>query len=187
MRPRTAALESLHTAALGLWLGVLILAGAAAAILFPTMHSLDPTLREYPAYTGPHWSLAAGTVANRIFNIAGIIEVACAAVFLATLAALLVTRSLTRWAAILRTLITGVLAAAWVLRTIPSARIAAELVAYDHAAHAGDNALAEQHRAVIAAIHPFATNLMAATAILLILALAASLLSTARAPSPEPR
>jgi hypothetical protein len=187
MRPRTAALESLHTAALGLWLGILILAGAAAAILFPTMHSLDPTLREYPAYTGPHWSLAAGTIANRIFNIAGIIEVACAAVFLATLAALLVSRSLPKWAAVLRALTAVAIAAAWVTRMIPTAHIAGRLIAYDRAARAGDNTLAEQHRSIIAADHPLATRLMVAMAILLVLALAASLLSTARAPNPEPR
>src|SRR5690242_5451454 len=85
MSRRVAVLESLHCAALAFWLSAIVLSAGAAAILFPLMHTLDPRLPEYATYTGPHWSLAAGAVANRIFAISGVISLAAAAVALGAL------------------------------------------------------------------------------------------------------
>ena len=53
-----AAAEGLHLAALGAWLGAIVVSGAAAAIIFPTMRSLDPRMPEFGSYQGPHWMIA---------------------------------------------------------------------------------------------------------------------------------
>jgi hypothetical protein len=187
VRLRASTLESVHAAALGFWLGAIILAGAAAAILFPTMHSLDPRLPAYSGYSGPHWSLAAGTVANRIFGVAGVMELFAAAVALASLIALVVSRSLPRWLAALRLLLALAIAITFLLRLIPGARISAELIAYEAAARAGNSALAEQHRQVIAAYHPMATTFLGVTAALILSALVVTLVSTVRDRAPEPQ
>ncbi|MGQ0628913.1 MAG: hypothetical protein ACT4PL_12535 [Phycisphaerales bacterium] len=68
------SLLALHTFALGLWFGSLIMSGVAAAVLFPTLKRLDPTLGAYPKYTGSHWLLAAGHVAEIVFYISDIIS-----------------------------------------------------------------------------------------------------------------
>src|SRR5689334_8572235 len=58
--------ESVHIAVLGVWAGALVLAGAAAAIVFPVMKSLDPKLPGFSKYDGPHWMLAGGQVGQRV-------------------------------------------------------------------------------------------------------------------------
>jgi hypothetical protein len=77
-------LESLHTAALGLWLGALLAVGGIAAVAFPTMKSLAPALPGFRVPVEDHWSIAAGHIMNPAFfavMIAGI--VLCAAALLA--------------------------------------------------------------------------------------------------------
>jgi hypothetical protein len=185
MRPRTAALELLHAAALGVWIGTIVLSAVSAAVLFPTMHSLDPRLPAYASYSGPHWSLAAGTVANRIFYISGIVELACAAVAALTLLAVVATRSLPRWAVALRLSVAAGMVVGWLLRLDQARLIGVELGGYERAASAGDSVAAEVHRSAIASLHPTATSLMAVTLGLLLLALIASLLSTLRSRATE--
>lgn len=51
----------------------------AAAILFPTVRDLDPSLPAYAAYTEPHWLIAAGHVGNKMFLASDVIQYACAA------------------------------------------------------------------------------------------------------------
>lgn len=50
--------------------GILTMTGAAAAILFPMMKRLDPTIESFSAYPGEHWRIAAGQPANTLFQIA---------------------------------------------------------------------------------------------------------------------
>lgn len=68
-----------HLLFLGLWFGVLIMTSVAAAILFPTIRDLDPSLPAYAAYTEPHWRIAAGHVGNKVFLASDIIQYFCAA------------------------------------------------------------------------------------------------------------
>jgi len=79
-------LPAIHTWALGLWFGSLVMTGIAAAVLFPTLKQLDPTLGAYPLYTGEHWMLAAGRVAERLFFASDIIGFGCAGVAIFSLA-----------------------------------------------------------------------------------------------------
>jgi uncharacterized membrane protein len=64
-------LSRLSSAALtvfsGIVFGITAMTGVVAAVVFPTMRTLGPSLPEYAAYGGPHWSLAAGVVAEKVF------------------------------------------------------------------------------------------------------------------------
>lgn len=60
-------LESLHTAALGIWLGALVTVGGIAAVAFPTMKALSPILPGFRVPEQDHWSIAAGHVMNPAF------------------------------------------------------------------------------------------------------------------------
>ena len=55
--------ETLHVLSLAVWLGTIMMTGVAAAIIFPEMRRLDPSLAIYSKYTGDHWLLAAGHIA----------------------------------------------------------------------------------------------------------------------------
>lgn len=60
-------LESLHTAAVAIWLGALATVGGIAAAAFPTMKSLSPILPGFRVPEQDHWSIAAGHVMNPAF------------------------------------------------------------------------------------------------------------------------
>lgn len=92
MRAWLRASETAHITALAVWLGTIGMTAVAAAVIFPQMRELDPTLPGYPKYTGEHWMLAAGHIANRIFVIGDMIQAACAVVAGLTLAAALMAR-----------------------------------------------------------------------------------------------
>jgi len=84
--------EEIHTVALSLLIGVVVMSGIFAAVLFPTMKRMDPLLPEFSTYTGEHWRVAAGRIASLVFLISSWIQgslFACslAALFLAPLAA----------------------------------------------------------------------------------------------------
>lgn len=82
--------EHLHAVALGIWLGALGITGAAAAIAFPTMRRLDPTLPGFEAVSD-HWRIAAGSIMQRVFLLADRVQIACAVVGAAGLAAAMLT------------------------------------------------------------------------------------------------
>ncbi|MCC6676816.1 MAG: hypothetical protein IT436_06705 [Phycisphaerales bacterium] len=94
MRAWLRASETAHITALAVWLGTIGMTAVAAAVIFPQMRELDPKLSAYPNYTGEHWLLAAGHIANRIFVIGDMIQAACAAVAGLTLAVALIARRL---------------------------------------------------------------------------------------------
>ncbi|MEZ6235253.1 MAG: hypothetical protein R3B68_13775 [Phycisphaerales bacterium] len=159
--------EIVHVVALAMWLGGVVMAGLAAAIIFPTVRSLEPRLATYPDYTGDHWMLAAGKVAARIFHATDIAQGVCGvlAVVSAAVLGLSGTIAYRRPAGLvwLGGLIAsvGVLAAS-LLWLRP--RMDANLHAYWDAALAGNNPVAETARRAFSADHPLASNLMAATA-----------------------
>ncbi|MEX0875910.1 MAG: hypothetical protein WD114_00485 [Phycisphaerales bacterium] len=73
---------------LSVWLGAVAMSGVVAAIVFPLMRELDPTLGAYPGYAGDHALLGAGRIASTVFFTVDSIQFACGFIALATLAVL---------------------------------------------------------------------------------------------------
>lgn len=82
----------MHVLALAIWLGTVAMTAVAAAVIFPQLKALAPTLAGYAGYTGDHWMIAAGHVANRIFVIGDVIQAVCAGVAGLTIAVALMAR-----------------------------------------------------------------------------------------------
>lgn len=80
--------QIVHLIALAVWLGAVAMSGVVAAIVFPLMRTLEPTLGAYPDYEGDHALLAAGRVASSVFFAVDTIQFVCATLALFTLAAL---------------------------------------------------------------------------------------------------
>tara|TARA_R110002073_G_scaffold1715_3_gene12253 strand:- start:3757 stop:4350 length:594 start_codon:yes stop_codon:yes gene_type:complete len=83
--------QIIHLVALSIWLGSVAMSGVVAAIVFPLMRKLEPTLALYPDYQGDHAMLAGGRVASSVFFAVDLIQFVCASLALATMAAMLVT------------------------------------------------------------------------------------------------
>jgi hypothetical protein len=83
-------IDRLHTTALGIWLGALILIGAGAPLVFLTLHRLEPRLPGFEAYDGPHYLIAGGQIVHRLFSICDGVQIAC--IILAELTFLLCAR-----------------------------------------------------------------------------------------------
>lgn len=157
--------ETLHLTAIGVWCGALFGAGVAAAVAFPTMRNLDPTLAAYPEYTGEHWMLAAGRVAARVFVITDIAQFVCA--FLAVVGFMLATFAGDRTRSWLRFFRAAALGAAFLLVSyhllIQAPRMDRDLRAYWDAAASGDNDAALIHQEAFSRQHPGASRTMTAT------------------------
>ena len=98
--------QIVHLIALSVWLGSVAMSGVVAAIVFPLMRTLEPTLGVYPDYEGDHALLAAGRVASRVFFTVDAIQFVCASIALATLALLVATGySLNTLARVMRVMI----------------------------------------------------------------------------------
>lgn len=157
--------ETTHLAALGVWSGALFGAGVAAAVAFPTMRDLDPTLGAYPSYGGEHWMLAAGRVAARVFLVTDFVQFACA--FLAIggfVLAVVAGPKAKSWLQFFRALALGVaflLASYHLLIQGPS--MDRDLRAYWDAAEQGNTELAETHQRAFADRHPTASRVMGGT------------------------
>ena len=67
------------------------MSGVVAAIVFPLMRKLEPTLASYPDYEGDHAMLAGGRLASSVFLAVDMIQFVCASLALATLATMIVT------------------------------------------------------------------------------------------------
>ncbi len=157
--------ETVHLTSLGMWTGALFGAGVAAAVAFPTMKSLDPTLGAYPDYSGEHWMLGAGRVAARVFLIADITQFACALLAVGGFVLAVVTGDRARsWLKFFRA---GALGVAFLLVSyhllIQGPRMDRDLRAYWDAAASGDNATAKVHQDAFAAQHGGASRIMTAT------------------------
>lgn len=157
--------ETVHLTALGVWAGALFGAGVAAAVAFPTMKGLDPTLGAYPNYTGEHWMLAAGRVAARVFLITDLTQFVCA--FLAVVGFVVATVAGDKARSWLKFFRAGALGVAFLLVSyhllIQGPRMDRDLRAYWDAAAAGDNATAKAHQDAFAAQHGGASRVMTAT------------------------
>lgn len=168
--------ECAHLVALALWLGVVVMSGVVAAVVFPLMKELDPTLAAYPLYTGEHAPLAAGRIAARVFLISDMAQYSAGAVVLVTTIGLIgwlgwnprhlptAVRALAVGAALL-------LVSYRVMVLAP--RMDTTLRAYWDAAAAGRTEAAEASRAAFSADHPTASRVVSATAVAVLVALVA--------------
>jgi hypothetical protein len=80
-----------HLVALAIWLGSVAMSGVVAAIVFPLMRKLEPTLASYPNYEGDHALLAGGLIASKVFFTVDFIQFVCASLALATLVIMIVS------------------------------------------------------------------------------------------------
>ncbi len=168
MNPPRHAIRTLHVAALGICLGTLASVGIAAAIAFPMMKSLHPSLPDYAAYSGEHWRIAAGSIMDRVFHAAEIVQIACLLLAAITLASEIAERGFrTRRMLIVRSAL--VIAAFGVLGAklaILNPRMDRELTAFRDAAKAADANAAEQHQAAFDRDHPRASAALYASTLL---------------------
>ncbi len=169
MPPLRRFLEAVHLTAAGLWLGVAVATGAAAAIIFPTVRDLDPTLAAYPDYTGEHWRLAAGHIAARLFAFGDIVAFFClmlTGLSLAIVAAMRHVWIRTPRITLVRLAALGlaILAAGYNI-FILGPRMNGNLSDYWNAAAAGDNDAALAAQQAFMADHTPASNTLAAIAI----------------------
>ncbi len=80
-----------HLVALSIWLGSVAMSGVVAAIVFPLMRTLEPTLATYPNYQGDHAMLTGGLIASKVFFTVDFIQFICASLALASFATMIVT------------------------------------------------------------------------------------------------
>lgn len=159
--------ETMHLCALGVWAGALFGAGLTAAVTFPTMRDLAPTLGVYPDYTGDHWMLAAGRVASQVFKWTDWLQFGCALLTVTGFA--LSTHAGTRkrsWLQFFRAAGTGIaflLVSYHLLVLMPPMDV--HLRQYWDAAAKGDNPTAEVHRQAFAARHGAASRSIGSTAL----------------------
>lgn len=165
---------------LTIWVSVLISAGVAAMSAFTTLpdQSLGLRLDAFAQYDhAQHGRVAAGHVMEPIFTF---VDLAQAPVSVLAVAMLLLQLTVFKmpWRSpsnIIRTLAV-VLALglfAWRIVTI-TPEMNRDLRSYWHAAQAGEVAEADRHLAAFNANHPRARNMMDATLVLLLVAIAAS-------------
>lgn len=154
--------QSVHLAALGVWCGVVAGAGIAAAIIFPTVRDMDPTLGAYPDYTGDHASLAAGRLAGRIFLVSDTVQFVCGFLVLASLIAMLLTGYALRTPLrVVRSVLT--LATLGLLSyhlTLLMPEMAGHLSAYWDAAAQGRTDTAEEARRAFMSMHGHAAGVL---------------------------
>ncbi|MGH7130324.1 MAG: hypothetical protein ACREJO_00035 [Phycisphaerales bacterium] len=167
-------LTTIHTAALGTWLGCVLMTGAAAAVTFPAVKALSPTTPVYSAYTGDHWMLVAGHVAARVFYINDIAQFICAALVILTTAGLFLhdkTYFRGRIPALRLAILSGAFGFFCFYFFVLSPRMSAGLHDYWQAAQAGDNTRAATFKAAFDADHPLASNTLSAIAVTLLAAI----------------
>jgi hypothetical protein len=163
-------------AVLGLWLGVVVMAGVVAGVVFPTMQDLGPRMPAYEGFDGPHWMIAAGKTANQCFKIAVFAQLGCGFVVLWThviLAGWLRKRT-PLWCILARQVtllfVVGCLTYNFV---VLRPRMDGNVGAFWRAAAAGKNEEARTYEAAFRADHPVATRVYGMTAVGLVLCVGA--------------
>ncbi len=182
-------LDLFHVLALAIWLAGLLSAGLSAALIFPQMKSLHPSLPDFAQYSGEHWKIAGGMVANRIFLIVDSIQLPCALIALVTLGLSLLAANkapigsperrppLAGARILLLTLACGLLA---YQLFILSPRMAINLNNFWTAAKEGNQAIADAAQAAFDADHPIASNVLTSTAAAVLLLLVAAIFGLAK-------
>lgn len=168
----------------GIAMGALAMTGVVAAVAFPTMRALDPSLPGYAGYGGAHWSLAAGVLAERVFHIGFAVAGVCLLVCVGAVGVMLARREggrmpIVRAGLLLVTLGVFLAHVAWLQPRMDEA--AAE---YRAAAAAGEGERAIAAKARFDGMHPNASRLvMGATASALALFAASAWAASGRRPA----
>ena len=166
--------DTVHTAGLGVWLGVVLMSGAAAAVIFPTVKALNPSLPAFSAYTGDHWMIAAGRVADRTFAVSDAAQFVCA---LLAGAGLVLGQPIgdaswrTPRSALRITFFSGAITALAYQLFVLAPRMNANLQGHWTAAAGGDNAAAQALREAFTADHPTASTTLGVIAALVAICL----------------
>jgi len=175
--------ETVHIVALAMWLGFVVAAGTFAATVFSVTKALDPRLPGYEAYTGEHYLIVGGKMAQTVFFVTDVVQFACS---LAAVVSLIVIvgaarNEARRLAIVVRTsAVIIALAAVAALLLVVNPKLIAATSAYWKAAKAGDMEAVGVHRAIAADTHPYASALMVTVAIMVLLAIVSAVWSIAR-------
>lgn len=175
--------ETVHAAALGMWLGALVVTGASAAMLFPAMKGLNPELPAFAGYTGPHWLIAGGQVVQRLFLALDVAQFVAMLLSLGTFAvsAMWLGLPLRRSSTVVRVALLLALVGILSYRLgFFEPEMQDLLRRYWGAAAAGDNETALRLKAQFDAGHPVQSRLLGATAALVLASLVAGIWSFAR-------
>jgi hypothetical protein len=170
-------LEFVHILALGMWLGTLGLAGATAGRTFVVMRHLDPALPGYAAFTGEHWSLAAGQVVQPMFVMVEIVQFAAMLIvgFTFVIAAAKFDLSLRRLSTFVRAFVLLFLIAVLSYRFfVLGPGMMQSLTTYWGAAGAGDTQRALEYKSIFDSAHALDRRLMMGTLLLVIGAIGAA-------------
>lgn len=174
MKSWRAFLETVHVLALSLWFGGLVMSGFVAARTFAIMKDLDPRLASHAAYTGDHWRLAGGKIANGVFAVMDVVQFVCAFLAGLSFAGLVVTRGVSPrrvWTWIRGIGVSGAMASVMGLLLIVEPQLNTALRVYWKAAAAGNNDEAAKFQKLAGEIHPTASTLMGVTAVAVLVAL----------------
>jgi hypothetical protein len=164
----TRIAQVVHLLALSVWLGSVAMSGVVAAIVFPLMRELDPTLGAYPDYQGDHALLAAGRVASNVFFVVDLVQFVCASLALATIVVLVVCGySLNTVARVLRVIVlcmTLALLSYHLLLFMPG--LMSMLQGYWDNAGAGNTEVADRFKEEFLAQHDKASNILGLLALM---------------------
>jgi len=162
--------ETIHLLTVGLWLGALVMGGVVAAIIFPTMRELDPTLALFESYDGAHADLGAGYIQARVFFAVDMLQFVGAFVGGIALAiSIFLRHALRTRAAFVRSLLfaAAVLAFAYQFFVL-TPRMDRNAQDYWRAAQAGEIEAAERSRDAFSADHPTATRVFGLIGVLVL-------------------
>jgi hypothetical protein len=181
--------QTLHLLALAIWMGSVAMSGLFAAIIFPTMRTLDPTLAQYPLYTGDHSMLAAGRIASKVFLSVDTIQFVCSAIAMGGFIVMLLTGySLNTLSRVARSfLISCALAMLSYHLLILMPGMYEDLRAYWEAAALGNTALADTHKDAFAAMHSSSSRSIGLTTLFVLLAFVFGVWTAENPPATEPK
>lgn len=169
---------------LAFWLGAVGMTGVTAAVAFPTMKEMGPTLPAFAAYSEAHWPIAAGSVARRVFDISAYVQVVCALVALvAGGLRVLVGAGPRPVARVVWTLLAAACLGWWLVVLTPRMNI--NLDVFWEAARAGKLERAASAKAAFDMDHPLASRAISGAALFALLGVVECLRWAAFAPKPE--
>ena len=174
MRTRFA-LDRLFIAVSACFLGLLTMTGIAAAVLFPMVKGMGVTSAEYADYSGEHWRLVAGGPANALFVVATYAGLAAGMLGAAMIVSVTWGRSgRMAWA---RRLGWAGCVALWLgYCGVLAPLMQRHFGEYRSAARQGDGSAAAVYAEKFRSLHPWATRVMGAEAILLVLSIGLAVL-----------
>ncbi len=179
-------LSTVHLLSLTIWLAALLAAGLSAALIFSQMKKLQPSLPAYAAYTGEHWKIAGGMVANKVFVIVDYVQLSCAILAILTLGLTLLAanQAVPKYRPALagvRILFLSIACALFCYQLfILAPRMAVHLNDFWVAAKDGKMAIADAEQAAFDADHPTASNVLKGTAATVFLLLITSTIAVTR-------